>query len=106
MADLVYPGLQRANPAADEGPEQVIYSELLIHDVLLHHIVDGVDLDERLLRVVVLVELLIGRGQAECRKVDEVCSPDVLHVEEHPLLFAAGFQPKDSGEDRLLLGSN
>ena len=59
--------MQRANPAADEGPEQIICSELLVRDVLLHHIVDCVDLDERLLWVVVLVELLIGPEETECR---------------------------------------
>ena len=62
VANLVYPGLQRANPVADEGSEQVIRSKLLVCDVLLQHIIDSVDFNERLPRVEVPIELLVGRG--------------------------------------------
>ena len=104
MGDLVYPGLQRANPAADEGPEQIISGELLVCVELLHHLVDGVNLEECFLWIVGLVKLVIGWGEVEQRQVDEIFIPGVLHVEERPLPLAAGFQPEYSGKDRALLG--
>ena len=90
VADLLYPGLQRANPAADEGPEQVVRGELLLRDVLFQHLVDGVDFEVQLPQIEVLVVLLGGRRQAECRQIDEVYWPGAHHVEEGSLPLAAG----------------
>ena len=95
VAYLVYPSLQRANSAADESPEQIISGEQLILVKLLHHLMNGIELEECVLLGHNPVELLIGRGQIENRQIDEIFIAGVLHVEECPLPLVAGFRSEE-----------
>ena len=100
MAHLVYPPLERADPAEYEGGQQIVTTETSIQEL-------GQDpsneLGFSLLGWAVPKVLLGHRGlDAELGQVEGVAALSALHVEERPLPLLHRIQPLDAGKDRVL----
>ena len=86
MVDLVDSALKWADSATDECRQQVIGRHSRFFQ-LFDDLVDGVDLQHFVLRVVTPVELCSGRADDEIRQVDQINFRRVLRVEERSLPF-------------------
>ena len=104
VAYLVGSGLQRANPAADKGSEQVVRGQPLLRHVLLQHRMRGVDVNDQLLGVETPVVLLGGGSQAEGRQVDKLGGRGALHVEKVRCHFRQDSSPRTLGKIEFFRG--
>ena len=88
VVDLVNPGLEWGNSAANKSPQEVI-GRHPCHIELNDQVVNLVDLEVCLMGVELSVMLLLGCTETECRQVEEVGIVRALHIEERALPLPA-----------------
>ena len=80
VANLVNPGLEGGDSAADKGPQEIIARYTCLHK-LIDDLVNLIDLEVRIFRVKVPLVLLRGGTETECRQVQKINIVRALHVE-------------------------